>query len=142
VTHEARITCPARRDNLGSLLRFITDACAKAELGEEDAMAVRVSVEELCENVITHGYKGREPGPLSIEFTGSPDRVVVAVEDRGVPFDPAQAPPADTTSDWNERPLGGLGWHLVHRLMDEVRYERIGDDGNRTTLVKRRFATT
>jgi len=142
VTHEARITCPARRDNLASLLRFVADACAKAELNEEDTMAVRVSVEELCENVITHGYAGREPGPLSIEFTGSNDRIVVAVEDRGVPFDPAHVAAADTTSDWDQRPLGGLGWHLVRKLMDEVHYERVDDGGNRTTLVKRRFATT
>jgi anti-sigma regulatory factor (Ser/Thr protein kinase) len=142
MTHEARITCAASRDSLASLLRFIEEACANAALGQEEAIAVRMSVEELCENIIKYGYAGREPGPLTIEFAGSDDQVVVAVEDRGRPFDPRQAPPPDLTSDWDRRPLGGLGWHLVHKLMDEVRYEPVAEGGNRVTLVKRRFATT
>jgi anti-sigma regulatory factor (Ser/Thr protein kinase) len=35
-----------------------------------------------------------------------------------------------------ERPLGGLGLHLMHELMDEVRYETL-PDGNLLTMIKR-----
>ena len=35
------------------------------------------------------------------------------------------------------RPVGGLGWHLVFRLMDEVKHEVPGPRGNRLVLVKR-----
>ena len=35
-----------------------------------------------------------------------------------------------------ERPIGGLGIHLVRQLMDEVHYERQGDK-NILTLVKK-----
>lgn len=142
MTHAAHLTCPARPESIPSLMQFVEDACARAALKPEEAMAVRVSVEEVCENVIRYGYAGREPGPLSIDFTDFDERVEVTVEDRGAPFDPAQVPPADVTSDWKERPVGGLGWHLVHRLMDEVRYEPVALGGNRVTLVKRRLAPT
>ena len=32
--------------------------------------------------------------------------------------------------------MGGLGWHLIRGMVDEVRYET-GPEGNRLTLVKR-----
>jgi serine/threonine-protein kinase RsbW len=142
VTHTAQLDCVARRDNLATMMRFIDEACARADLGADDTSSVRVAVEELCENIIRYAYAGREPGPLSIRFTSSDERVEVTIEDGGIPFNPSQLPPADVTSEWNARPLGGLGWHLVYRVMDDVRYERAPGGGNRVTLVKRRFATT
>jgi len=35
-----------------------------------------------------------------------------------------------------ERPIGGLGLHLMRQLMDEVRYEFNTESGNCLTLVK------
>jgi anti-sigma regulatory factor (Ser/Thr protein kinase) len=138
VTPPTRLTCAAQPECLPSLLRFVEEACVRSALSADDTMAVRLSVEEVCENIIKYGYVGREPGPVSVDITGSDERVEVTVEDRGARFDPRGLPPADVTSDWAARPVGGLGWHLVRNLMDEVRYEPMSPDGNRVTLVKRR----
>jgi anti-sigma regulatory factor (Ser/Thr protein kinase) len=45
-------------------------------------------------------------------------------------------PAPDLAAGWEERDAGGLGWHLVRRLMDEVRHEAPPDGGNRLTLIK------
>ena len=138
MSYAARITRDARREALPALLDFVEETCARAELRPDDAMAVRVAVEEVCTNVIAYGYAGGEPGPLSIEFSGDEDAVVVAVEDRGAPFDPDALPAPVLDQPWDERPVGGLGWHLVRSLMDEVRREPGPGGGNRVVLVKRR----
>jgi anti-sigma regulatory factor (Ser/Thr protein kinase) len=105
---------------------------------------VRLSIEEICANVIAHGYAKQTSGerPISVDFMSCADEVVTTIEDRGVTFDPASGPPPVLTGDAMERTIGGMGLHLVRSLMDEVRHEPVPGGGNRLTLVKRRVAAT
>ncbi len=142
MTYRDRISCAATGANLGPLLAFVERACAAAALDAEDTLAVRVSVEEICTNVITHGYAGHPPGPITIDFVSCADHVEATIEDHGVTFDPADGPRPALTGDAMDRSIGGIGLHLVRSLMDEVRHEPLAGGGNRLTLVKRRMAAT
>ena len=44
--------------------------------------------------------------------------------DSGVEFDPLKNDVADTESDLEDRPVGGLGIFLVKQLSESVEYER------------------
>ncbi len=140
MTPHERITCPATRDSLRPLLQFVERACGSAGLDVEETMAVRVAAEEICTNVILHGYAAGEGGPITVDFTADADRVLVTIEDRCAPFDPRTIATPAVTTDWVDRPIGGMGLHLVRSLMDDVRHELIDEGGNRVTLVKRRVA--
>jgi anti-sigma regulatory factor (Ser/Thr protein kinase) len=144
MTYRDRIACEATNDNLGALLAFIERSCTAAALDPEDAFAVRLSLEEICANVITHGYAGRDGAdrPISIDFVSCAEEVVATIEDRAATFDPANGPAPKLTGDAMERDIGGVGLHLVRSLMDEVRHEPLAGGGNRLTLVKRRVAAT
>ena len=131
------LTCEARRERLGELLAFIERACARAGLDPAVAFDVRLATEEAVTNVIEHGYAGTTPGPITLRFLRDPQRVVVTVEDRAAPFDPATIRPVDRSAPLEQRRVGGLGWHFVNQVMDEVRYEHGHTHGNRLTLVKR-----
>jgi anti-sigma regulatory factor (Ser/Thr protein kinase) len=63
---------------------------------------------------------------------------MVTITDRGRPFSPAQAPSPDLEADWQSRAQGGLGWHLIRRVVDEIDYASGAGGENRLTLVKRR----
>lgn len=129
------ISCEGRLESLVPLLEFVDRATADAGLGPEAAFAVRLAVEEVCTNVIAHGYGGGASDPVSLTTSRGPGAFMVTIEDRAPRFDPADAPPPVLDADWDERPIGGVGWHLVRELMDEVRYEPV-PAGNRVTLVK------
>ena len=45
--------------------------------------------------------------------------------------------PEDLEKARQRRKPGHLGWHLVYRVMDEVRHEPRGDRGNVVILAKR-----
>jgi serine/threonine-protein kinase RsbW len=135
-------SCLATTDHLADLLGFMEQACQEAGLDEEVSFTVRLAAEEACCNVIGHAYAGLEPGPLSLELRVQDDHVTVVVEDRAPVFRPEDAPAPDLSSDWENKRLGGLGWHLIQQLMDEVRHEPAAGGGNRLTLVKRRAAQT
>lgn len=130
--------CEARRERLGELLAFVERACALAALDAHVAFDVRLATEEVVTNVIEHGYAGAEtPGPISLRFHRDPRQVVVTIDDLAPPFDPATVRPADPSAPLEKRRIGGLGWHFVTRVMDEVRHEHRHPRGNRLTLVKR-----
>lgn len=137
IVAERRILRPARIEELGSILTFVANACAAYNIEDDACFALRIATEEVCTNVIKHGYAGDDPGPLSVALQRDSDSIVITIEDAARPFDPADAPTPDLTSGWRERQTGGLGWHLVRQLMDDVRHEPLPHIGNRYTLVKR-----
>lgn len=138
MSERSEITREARLENLPALLHFISGACERAGATAGDEFAVKLAVEEACVNVITHGYAGREPGPISLTFSSEPERFVVTIADSAAPFEPDSLPEPDLKAGWNEREIGGLGWWLIRKMVDGVEYESRPGSGNRLTLVKRR----
>ena len=94
-------------------------------------------VEELGLNVINHAYRGQS-GEFEIIITSEEQAITVEIIDSGPPFNMLQdAPPPDVEAEIEERPVGGLGIHLVKTMMDELHYKR-NQERNHLTLVKRR----
>ena len=132
----------ARAENLGRIRDFLEEACRETGVGRSDTHGLKLAVDEACTNVVEHGYAGMPPGPLAVSFQEGDREIAVTIQDRGRPFDPARAPAADVVSDWDKRPIGGLGWHLIRQLVDEIRYDSNPETGNRLTLVKKRAGET
>ena len=51
----------------------------------------------------------------------------LTIQDNGPAFDPSTAGVPDTALPADERPVGGLGLHLVRTLSDSFDYSREGD---------------
>jgi serine/threonine-protein kinase RsbW len=127
----------ASLENLPHFMSFIDEACRRLGADEDTAYALRLAVEEVCINLIHYGYKGMAPGPIRVSFHPQRDRITVKIADRAPPFDPADAPAPDLTSDADVRPLGGLGWYLVKRSVDHFDYQSDPEHGNVLTLTRR-----
>lgn len=119
---------------LGPVLGFMDAACGRAGLGGRERHDLRLAVEEVCANILVHGYGG-EPGPVRLAFEAWPEHWAIIIEDQAPPFDPATAPEPDLTSAWEARAPGGQGWRLVRALVDDIHYEAL-PGGNRVTLIK------
>lgn len=131
------LSVEGRTENLGRLRDFVEQALRRSGVPEPAIFDLLVALDEVAVNIVEHGYAGGPPGPIRVALTGGPGRVSMTIADRARPFDPAQAPPPDLTSDLDERPIGGLGWHIVRHLADELRYAPDPRGGNVLTLVKR-----
>lgn len=92
----------------------------------QTAMIVGLAMEEAVTNVIKYAYDDRQPHPIAVRVRCTPSQVILAIEDDGRPFDPTAAPPPDFRKPLEERPIGGLGLHLVRGLVQALRYERRG----------------
>ena len=55
------------------------------------------------------------------------EHIEMEFEDRGREFNPLEIGEPDFETPVEERQLGGLGIHLVKKMMDETKYRREGD---------------
>lgn len=135
---KSELVVAGRPENLKDLLEFIEDACQQAEADRGVCFDVKLAVEEACTNIILHGYADKEPGPIKLTLEADDHRIRVSIEDNAPAFAPDGIAQPDLQSDWQEREVGGLGWHLIRQVMDETHYRSDPEKGNRLTLVKRR----
>jgi anti-sigma regulatory factor (Ser/Thr protein kinase) len=122
--------------DLPALATFLAGACAQANADADAASAIRLATEEVFSNILQHGY-GNQPGPVTIRVDAAPERITVTLTDMAPAFDPGSVATPGLDTGWAERGIGGLGWHLVHQVMDEVRREPGAQGGNVYTLVKK-----
>jgi sigma-B regulation protein RsbU (phosphoserine phosphatase) len=95
-----------------------------------------VAFDELLNNTISYAYQDDNEHQIDIRVDFSGDRLVVTIEDDGMPYNPFTREAPDTSLSLEEREIGGLGVHLVRKLMEEVSYHR-KIDTNVITLVHR-----
>src|SRR5690606_3511589 len=132
---DAGMTFPAARlQDLARLVAFLDAACCGVDA---DARAdLRLATEEVFVNICRHGY-GARPGPVEIRVGRAADRVTVSIADQAPAFDPASIAAPDLDADCADREIGGLGWHLVRRVMDEAGWAPGAQCGNTYRLVRR-----
>ncbi|MFZ5811693.1 MAG: ATP-binding protein [Thermodesulfobacteriota bacterium] len=85
---------------------------------------VRLVLDELLTNVISYGFSDGRKHEIEIRMRLEDSRLHLCIEDDAAAFDPLQAEEPDLRSPAEDRAIGGLGIHLVRKLMDSVRYER------------------
>ena len=117
------------------LALFVDEVCEAAELDMATTMKLNLAIEEAVVNVMNYAYPQDTVGDISIEAHVGKHQLQFVISDSGSPFDPTAQQEADTSLSVEERPIGGLGIHLVRQIMDAVSYERI-DGKNILTLKK------
>jgi serine/threonine-protein kinase RsbW len=127
------LTKPADDDHLALFLSFVELVAERFGLADDTAHRLKLVVEEAATNVVRHAYASGGAGDLTVVADVDDAAVVVTLEDEGRPFAPEDAPPPDLGSGWEERQVGGLGWHLIRQLADDVRYASVAGR-NRLTL--------
>ena len=103
-----------------------------------DLLALDLSLHEHLTNIINYGYDDTKPRQIQIRLKLGDRLLQVEVEDDARPFNPLERAPVDTTLPLDQKPLGGLGIHMIRQSMDELEYRREG--GRNILTMRKRFA--
>lgn len=120
---------------IGRLAEEVEGFCDRLGMDAGVAHAINLSVDELLTNTISYGYDGDGPHSIDVRLAAADGAVTVTLSDDGRAFDPTEAEEPDIDAELDDRPIGGLGIHIVRMLMDNVSYERV-DGRNVLTLIK------
>ena len=88
---------------------------------------INLALDELFTNIISYGFKDDKEHIVTVTLTPENDELCLCIEDDGTPFNPIDFETADVACSVEECKIGGLGIHIMKKLMDEVCYERCGE---------------
>jgi len=116
-----------QRTEIERVVEFAERFGEEHQFPAELVMTMHLVLDELVANIINHGYDDTAEHQIHVTLGADGSELTIRVEDDGRPFDPLQVPPPDLDLPLEERPVGGLGIHLVRSVMDAVEYQRHGD---------------
>ena len=130
------IVLPNDVQEVPKLTAFVDAVCEAVGFNSTLTMKMNLAIVEAVVNVMNYAYPRGTKGDVTIEALSNDVRLKFTIIDSGTPFDPTVHSDVDTTLSAQDRPIGGLGIHLVRNIMDSINYERI-DNLNVLTLRKK-----
>ena len=108
-------------DSIQDIFAFSAEVFASEHVDRVLLPIVDLTLEELFTNMVKYGSSN---AAVRIDMTKVAGGVEVTLTDYDVePFDVTQAPDVDINLPIEQRKPGGLGLHLIRRLVDCVHYE-------------------
>ena len=126
-------------DALAEIFAFVRQALGRSNANDTDVYAIDMSIEELFTNMVKYNAGGS--GRITLELECGPDAVLCRLTDPDSErFDMTAAPDANITLPVGQRRPGGLGLHLLRRMVDSIDYDY---SGRRSTVsFRKRFGST
>jgi sigma-B regulation protein RsbU (phosphoserine phosphatase) len=134
--HVLALSMQNRASEMNRVQERFASFASRHMIPESDAQRVGVVLDELLSNVISYAYVDELEHTIEIKFELLVEDLLVTIEDDGIPFNPFSLEPPDTSLPLEDRPIGGVGIHLVRNTMDTFHYRRQGRR-NIITLKKR-----
>lgn len=131
-------TFPAELEALTEVQQFVCQQAQSADAQDALCSRLELVVEEVFVNIINHAHPRHRP---EVEVTCSLERInsapngsfCVALRDWGPPFNPVDQQQPGLELSVEDRPIGGLGIHLVKQMADRCEYRRETDSNLFTT---------
>ena len=117
-------------DSLVEIFAFVRQTLDGSGANETDAYAIDITIEELFTNMVKYNASGS--GRITVELECSREVAVCRLTDPDSDrFDVTAAPDANIALPVEQRRPGGLGLHLVRRMVDSIDYDY---SGRRSTI--------
>ncbi len=113
----------AELENLEQVQSQVERFSETQQLSAKASYALSLCLEELLTNVVMHGQSIDQDGTrICLTLTQVENEVRITIEDNGQPYDPTATPEPDVDALLDDRPIGGLGVHLVRELAHRFDY--------------------
>jgi serine/threonine-protein kinase RsbW len=126
-------------NRLDDLNRVTEEAVRFIEERGVDGRAVYVAnltIEEMGTNILKYGYDDTAVHEILLRLEIHPDALLLVLEDDGHEFNPVNAPEPDLNRSAEDRVPGGLGIHLVRKMVEQMDYIRCGGRNRLTVRIR------
>ncbi len=121
-------------DMVTTIVAALKDALQEASVASHVSQQMQLACEEALTNIFLHGYGGE--GWIRVMCGMHDGAITLILSDKARAFDPTLVLDPDIDEKLEDRPIGGLGIHLIREMMDDFTYQR-SDDANTITMIKR-----
>jgi serine/threonine-protein kinase RsbW len=123
-------------ENVRSICDFVVDFVNDVKLGDDLAFQFQLSIEEICTNIVEHGYQHKQTDKkIEIVCVYDNSQVTIRIFDEAPLFNPLELDDPDPDIPLWEREGGGWGIYFVKQYMTSVTYEEVSGQ-NSLLLIK------
>ena len=115
------MTIAARLENIEPVTAFVDAFLEEIDCPLKTQTKIDIVIDEIFSNIARYAYPEGE-GTVTIGIENKDEAVVIVFEDSGIPYDPLSASAPDLSLSADDRPIGGLGIHMVKKMMDVLSY--------------------
>ena len=109
-------------DSIADVYEFTENVLVSGNIGDELRFPVHLAMEELFVNMVN--YYPDNDNAIQLDVDAENGVVTVTMTDFDVdPFDVTQSRNVDIEAPLEERTPGGLGLHLIQRMVDNLKYD-------------------
>ena len=121
-------------NSLEEIFDFLKGFWNSKNISDDELYEIELTIEEIFTNFVK--YNSNTTNEIQIELLKQNSSLTIIITDFNVdPFNPLERPPYNTARKLEERPIGGVGIHLVKQYMDDIKYNY--ENRNSTiTLIK------
>ena len=124
---------------LQTLCRYLEDCGDVMELPQKCLSEINLGLDELFTNIISYGFGDESEHQIKFSLAKDSETLFVQVEDDGIPFNPLDVVDPEVSQDLDSMDIGGLGIHLVKKMVDDIDYQRV--EGKNKLILKKCVAT-
>lgn len=122
--------------SLEAIFNFVSAFAEEHGFDERTLFSINLVVEELFTNMVRHNVGGGDH--ISLGLDHDENHVFLELVDLDVePFDPSSVAAVPVEAGIEDRRPGGLGVHLVQKLVDDLAYEYDDDHRRMRISVKK-----
>ena len=115
----------SKLSELETLCRHLEDCGNTMELPQKCRSEINLGLDELFTNIISYGFEDESEHQIKFSLAKAEETLVVEIEDDGIPFNPLDAASPEVSRELDSINIGGLGIHLVKKMMDDIDYQRV-----------------
>lgn len=136
---QRRMSVTGEIENVRPICDFVVDFVNDAQLGDDVAFQSELSVEEICTNIVEHGYQHQGTDKkIDVVCIYGDKTLKIRIIDEAPLFNPLDLDDPDPDTPLWEREGGGWGVYFVKQYMTSVVYEAI--DGQNSILLTKNLS--
>ena len=128
------ISVPASNHSMSQIIQAIDNHLLASSLEHYNLGDIRIVVEELFVNAITHGQLALDN--IEFHFSQCNGHLMIEMIDSGIAFNPfEESPEPELGLNSDEVAIGGLGVHLIKSMSIQKKYRRLRDKNHICLLI-------
>jgi anti-sigma regulatory factor (Ser/Thr protein kinase) len=135
VSHKYSFELKSDLSELETLCQHLNQFGHVTGLSEDCLTDVNICLDELFTNIVSYGFADELEHIIMFTLNVDNHVLTLIIEDEGVPFNPLEKKDPEIPADLIDVRIGGLGIHIVKKLMDDISYKR-KQSKNKLTLKK------
>lgn len=124
MTDQLELTLLNRQSEVARAQESLEQFAARHHIPGRALHELQLAFEEHLTNIVRYAYADTREHHIQVRVTLGSGEIRIRVEDDGRPFNPLQHPTPELSLPLDQRPIGGLGIHMIRKSLDALEYRR------------------